>query len=281
MQNHSSIHLTVQSQTLISQDGTTINYQTRGSGPAVILIPGALSVAANYAALANALAERFTVHVLERRGRGLSGRQSEQYSIRKECEDVASLQEKTQAAYLFGHSYGGLIALEVGRNCTALSKIAVYEPGVSINGSIPMSWIPTYQAQLAKKKFLDAFITFALATGPEGTEKTPPWLMKAILAFTLPGHERRQICDLLPANLLEHKEVGRLDNSYKNYQEIPAEVLLMYGGKSSSAIKHTTKLLAQVIPNAKVRAFTKLDHFGPDKKAPDEIAQALRDHFLE
>jgi pimeloyl-ACP methyl ester carboxylesterase len=73
-------------------------------------------MAADYAAFARALAERFTVHTIERRGRGESGPQGDDYSIVKECEDVLAVRAATGASLLVGHSYGGLVALEVTRN---------------------------------------------------------------------------------------------------------------------------------------------------------------------
>lgn len=53
-----------------SRDGAEISYLSMGSGPSVLVIPGALSMAAGYVAFASALAEHFSVHVIERRGRG-------------------------------------------------------------------------------------------------------------------------------------------------------------------------------------------------------------------
>src|SRR2546423_15363504 len=112
---------------VFSRDGTKISYLTLGNGPSVIVIPGMLSMAADYAAFTRALAEHFTVHTIERRGRGESGPQGDDYSIVKECEDVLALRAETGASLLVGHSYGGLVALEVARNNTALTTIAVYE----------------------------------------------------------------------------------------------------------------------------------------------------------
>jgi len=86
--------------TMISPDGARISYLTMGTGPAVIVIPGALSVAADYTAFATALAEQFTVHIIERRGRGLSSPQGAAYSIDTEREDVLALQRKTGASFL-------------------------------------------------------------------------------------------------------------------------------------------------------------------------------------
>ena len=94
-------------QAVLSRDGATISYITLGSGPAALLIPGALSVAADYMRLASELAEHYTIHIIARRGRGLSSPQGAEYSMTKECEDVLAVQEQTGACLLIGHSFGG------------------------------------------------------------------------------------------------------------------------------------------------------------------------------
>ena len=119
--------------TVRSKDGTTISYLSLGTGPAVLVVPGVLSMASDYAAFTGALAEQFTVHTIERRGRGESGPQGDDYSMVKECEDVLALQQKTGASFLVGHSYGGLVALEVGRLNKAFTKIAYH---------VKEQWIP-------------------------------------------------------------------------------------------------------------------------------------------
>src|SRR5690349_12217289 len=83
---------------VLSQDGAKISYLTMGSGPSVVVIPGALSTAADYAAFANALAAHFTVYITERRGRAGSSPQGDDYSMIKECEDVCALLQKTGAS---------------------------------------------------------------------------------------------------------------------------------------------------------------------------------------
>jgi pimeloyl-ACP methyl ester carboxylesterase len=267
---------------VVSQDGAKISYLTMGSGPAVIVIPGALSLAADYAAFGSALAERFTIHIIERRGRGLSSPQGAEYSIRKECEDVLALQRKTGASLLVGHSFGGLVALEVARSNPSLTRIAVYEPGVSIDGSIPMGWMPRYRQKLAEQKYLDAFVEFNIGFGPERMRKIPRWYVKLLLPFIISPHERKQRLGLLQESLREHQEVARLDNSYENYRAITADVLLMYGGKVyGSWVPRAMERLAAVLPRSETQEFPKLDHFGIDKKAPREVAQAVSAYFLK
>src|SRR6266542_259671 len=77
---------------VVSADGTEIAYRTVGKGPAVLVVPGALAVATDFDAFARELAHRFTVHTIERRGHGESGPQGDDYSIERECEDLAALQ---------------------------------------------------------------------------------------------------------------------------------------------------------------------------------------------
>ena len=159
---------------ITTADGATIAYYTIGNGPSIIVIPGVLSIANDYSAFANALADAFTVHTVERRGRGKSSPQEDSYSMANECADVLALQKRTQASYIFGHSYGGLIALETARNNSSLKKVMVYEPGVSINGSISVEWASNYENQLAQNKPLDAFVDFSIAMAPGAARNTPP-----------------------------------------------------------------------------------------------------------
>ena len=267
---------------VFSKDGTRISYLSTGTGPSVLVIPGVLSMAADYTAFARALAEHFAVHTIERRGRGESGPQGDEYSIVKECEDVLALQAKTGASLLVGHSYGGLVALEVARSNKALTRIAVYEPGVSIEGSMSINWMPAYEKKLAEKKDFDALVEFALGIGPEHLRKTPHFLMKLGLLLFRSSHERQQMLGLLHANVREWREIARLDSSYENYREITAGVLLMYGGKSDSkAVNLAMEQLAAILPHSETKEFPKLDHFGIERTAPREVAKAVSDYFLK
>ena len=269
--------------TVLSKDGTRIAYLSVGAGPAVLVLPGILSMASDYAAFARALAEHFTVHAIERRGRGESGPQGDDYSIVKECEDVLALQAATGASLLVGHSYGGLIALEVARHTTAFTKIAVYEPGVSIDGSMPMDWVPGYEKKLAEHKDLDALVEFTLADAPAPLSKMPPWLMKLgwrLLFIRYP--QSRQMLGLLQQNVREWREIARLDSRYEHYREIAAGVLLMYGGKSkSTAVTLAMEQLAAILPHSETKEFPTLDHFGIERTAPREVAKAVSDYFLK
>src|SRR5450631_2882100 len=74
-----------------SQDGTTIGYRQLGHGPGLLLVHGGMMTSQNFLKLATALSNEFTVYVYDRRGRGLSGSYGENYSMKKECEDLDAL----------------------------------------------------------------------------------------------------------------------------------------------------------------------------------------------
>jgi len=269
--------------TVLSKDGTKIAYLSTGGGPAILVLPGVLSMASDYAAFACALGKRFTVHIIERRGRGESGSQGDDYSILKECEDVLAVQRETGARLLVGHSYGGLVALEVSRNNTVFSRVAVYEPGVSIDGSMPVHWMAGYEKKLAEKKNLDALVEFTIADAPARLAKLPPWLMKLFLRISfIRFPESRQMLNLLQQNMREWKEIARLDSTYENYRQVTAGVLLMYGGRSdSAAVDLVVTRLPSVFPSFEVKEFHRLDHFGIERTAPHEVARVVGDYFLK
>jgi pimeloyl-ACP methyl ester carboxylesterase len=268
---------------LTSADGSTIGYSSVGGGPSVIVVPGALSTAATYGEFARQLAgSGFLVHVIERRGRGASGPQRDDYGIAKERDDVLALQERTRASYLVGHSYGGLIALEAARGNSAFAKVAVYEPGVSIGGSIPVNWISLFEQRLAAGQPLDALAVFSLAAGPARARRTPRWLMRLLLPHVVGKEALAELLDLLPTTIREHRELARLDGSVVSYREISASVLLMSGGRSGlSWVETAFSALTETLPRSERLEFAKLDHFGIDKRAPAEVAKAVAGYFLK
>ena len=271
------------SRTTSSRDGIIVSYLSVGNGPGVIVVPGVLSMASDYSAFAAALANKFAVHTLERRGRGRSGPQGDDYSIQKEIDDVLALQQETGASFIAGHSYGGLIALEASRNNSAFKKIAVYEPGVSIDGSMPVYWMPGYEKKLKENRNFDAFVEFALADAPAHLAKLPPWLMKLLLRFYFVRHpDAKNMLRLLHQNLNEWRQITRLDNHYTYYREVTAPVLLLYGGRSDSkAVDLVIERIPAVIPHCEIKEFPKLDHFGIERTAPKEVAKFISDYFLK
>jgi len=89
--------------------------------------------------LAAALADAFTVYVPDRRGRGISGPYSKEYSIQCDIADMNALLTKTGAHNVFGVSSGADIWLEAALSLPAIQKAALYEPALFSDAAEPPS----------------------------------------------------------------------------------------------------------------------------------------------
>ena len=265
-----------------SADGTTIGYETLGRGDAVLVVGGAWRAADDYLALARALASTFTVHVIDRPGRGRSGPQGPAYSIEREVEDLLAVQARTEARIVFGHSFGGLVALETARRSAGFTDVIVYEPGVSIGGSIPVAWMAPYQDRLVAGDRRGAFATMVRGAGaaPPVIERLPLWYLKLVLRAVVRGSEWRRTDSLLEVSLAEHGQVAAVDDGNADrFRAITARTLLLGGGKSRP--RFTSALfeqLAAAIPNATAELLPGLDHLGPEK-APEVVAERIREYL--
>jgi pimeloyl-ACP methyl ester carboxylesterase len=266
-----------------SRDGTGISYQTLGAGEGLLVVGGALRSGRDYLPLARALAGSNEIHVIDRRGRGRSGPQGERYGVEREVEDLLAIQAQTGAAAVFGHSYGGLIALEAARQSPVFSDVIVYEPGVSVGGSIPSTWTARYRELLTAGDTRGAFATMVRESGfaPAPLSRMPLGYVKLVLRLVIRSQQWRGIEPYLATSLAEHEEVTAVDDgSVERYRTISARVLLLGGRKSPSFI--TTELfgrLDRVIPNSTGELIEGLDHTAPDEKAPDVVAARVRRHL--
>jgi pimeloyl-ACP methyl ester carboxylesterase len=115
-------------ETLTAPDGTTIAYQVTGTGPALVLVVGAFCDRTSTADLTALLADDHTVYEYDRRGRGASG-DTGPYAPQREVEDLTALIAATGGTpYVYGHSSGGIIALEAAAAGAPMRALVVYEP---------------------------------------------------------------------------------------------------------------------------------------------------------
>src|SRR3989304_3625235 len=91
---------------MTSKDGTQIAYDRQGTGPAVILVEGALGQRSSGAPLAELLKPHFMVYTYDRRGRGDST-DSKPFAVEREIEDIEALvNDAGGSAFLYGISSG-------------------------------------------------------------------------------------------------------------------------------------------------------------------------------
>jgi pimeloyl-ACP methyl ester carboxylesterase len=268
-----------------SIDGTAIAYQTVGAGEGLLVLGGAWRSGRDYLCLAESLSGLYSVHVIDRRGRGESGPQGASYGMDREVEDLLAAQGQTGARIVFGHSYGGLIALEAARHTAVFSDVVVYEPGVSISGSIPLGWMDRYRERLAADDPRGAFAAMVRGAGgvPRALERMPLWYVKLLLRVFIKQRKWRQIQPVLEAGLAEHEEVRALDQpSVERYGTITANVLLLGGGeRRPSTTNDVFDRLTAAIPNCSSELIDGLDHTAPDEGAPSIVAERVLRHLRQ
>ncbi|SFO99504.1 Alpha/beta hydrolase family protein [Amycolatopsis arida] len=175
-----------------SKDGTPIAYERQGSGPAVVLVTGALDDGSENAPLATELAGSFTVFNYARRGRGASG-DTPPYAVAREIEDLAALIGAAGGPVrLYGVSTGGALALEAVAAGLPVDRIAVYELPYSLDAP-PGHWrdyVVRLRETLAEGRRGDALELFMRLAGSSDEDivaarTSPMWPDLETLAHTL------------------------------------------------------------------------------------------------
>lgn len=103
---------------ILEVPGAQLAYETRGSGPLLLLIPGATGMAASFTMVAEQLAAHYTVLTYDRRGFSrshLDGPQDKAHRLETDADDVRRLIEHLgdEPATVFGSSSGAIVALAV------------------------------------------------------------------------------------------------------------------------------------------------------------------------
>lgn len=277
--------------TVTSRDGTVIAYRQIGRGPGLVILHGAMETGLSHLQLAEALASSFTVYLPDRRGRGLSGPSGPDYGMRKEVEDVDALLAATGAHAVMGVSAGALIALRAALELPAIRKAAIFEPPLSINGSVDMRWLPELDRELALGKLDAALVTGMLGAqmGPAFMRKLPRGLLELMTRQMMASEQKKAkpgdvtMRALAPTLRSDFQLVGELADTLDDYRAIPGDVLLLGGSKSPAYLQQAVNALTQTLPGARRVVFAGLDHSatGPREMGgkPELVAQTLRDFF--
>jgi pimeloyl-ACP methyl ester carboxylesterase len=271
----------VSNSSTVSEDGTVIAFHSVGCGPGLVIVGGVLSDGSDYLRLAEALADSYTVHVMERRGRPGSGPQRSGHSIDDECADLVAVATATGSRAAFGHSFGGLVALETARRQPIYDELFVYEPGVPLRGQLTAGWLDGYQQRLEAGDRRGAFAWMVKHAGfaPRALAVMPEWYVGLMLRLAMRGPKWERRDHLLEANLVEHRLQATLDTPGPDrFATITARTVLMGGDMSPDAIGGPLlHELASVIKNSTVVILPGLGYTAPADR-PDRIATTLLAH---
>jgi len=242
-----------------SPDGTEIAYDKQGTGPAIVVVDGALTTRRSgaKAELIALLEPWLTVLTYDRRGRGQSG-DTQPYAVAREIEDVAAvIGAAGGSATLYGHSSGACLALEaaLALGPGQVSKLAMYEAPYDDDPAVSEAWhtyLSDMMASLKAGRPGDAAALFMAFVGTpaeqiEGMRQAPFWLDIEAVAPTL---------------AYDHADLLGTDRSVPVERAAGVDVptLVMHGGDGAPFMAQTASTLQKAIPGAMLRTLAGEGH---------------------
>ncbi|WP_112241745.1 alpha/beta fold hydrolase [Kribbella monticola] len=252
---------------VISPDGTSIAYDRYGNGPGLILISGAFTDRSYYVPLATELASSFTVITYDRRGRGDST-DTTPYSVEREVEDLAALQEATGAVFASADSSGVMVLLRAMAAGVGFEKLSVMEPPFRVEGAPPapdryLERLQEFVAAGSPGGAAELFMVEAVGQPQElvdGFKNTPMWKSLEAMAPTLIYDALQMGDSAVPVDLLA---------------SIQVETLALHSTSSPDWLQRSVRETAAALPRAKLLGLPGEFHQVP----PQVLAPALTDFF--
>ncbi|WP_127360387.1 alpha/beta fold hydrolase [Actinacidiphila soli] len=253
-----------------SADGTTIAYERTGSGPALVLVDGAMCyrAAGPMRPLAALLHDSFTVYTYDRRGRGESS-DTPPYAVAREVEDLQALIVQAGGeAYVYAISSGAAIALATAAAGPGVTKLALYEPPFMAeveDGSRIKQYTQRLSELLAAGRKGDAVALFMTNVGipaeaVAGMRAQPGWGTFEVIAPTL-AYDDQVLGD------------GSVPRDLASTIAVPA--LVLAGGAGPQSLQQAAKATADALPTAEHRTLDGQTH----DVAPDALAPVLVEFF--
>jgi pimeloyl-ACP methyl ester carboxylesterase len=256
--------------TVTSKDGTSIAYESVGSGPPLVLVDGAMCYrdSGPMRPMAEALKDTYTVYLYDRRGRGESGN-TLPFAAEREVEDLDALIDAAGGSvYLYGASSGGAIALETANaHPEKVRKLMIYEMPIIVDDSRkPIT--AEYQRGIAEDTAAGrngaAVKKFMRSVG------VPPFFL-----FIMPlmmGKVWKKLTAIAPTLNNDFAFVGQYQQGKPlpagKWQDVKAPVLVGDGGKSPQWMRNGQAALARNL-HAEYRTLDGQTHFvKPEPQAP-------------
>ncbi len=199
------------------------------------------------------LERHFTVHAMDRRGRGGSG-DGPRYALEREVEDVAAVADAiAEPVFVAGHSLGGLIALEAALHSRWIERVASYE-GVFLRGEelVSSDKIARCRDLLAASRTEELLVAF-LRDFVQMPERDLAYLRADSSAWKTRLANARTIPRELEAQREYRFDPGR-------FAGLETPVLLLVGEESPDRERRWADAVASGLPRAGVRLLEGQEH---------------------
>ena len=263
--------MSIMTEFVTSTDGTRVAYDRHGSGPAVILVGGAMQFRGfdpETVQLAADLAERgFTVLNYDRRGRGETS-SPPPYDLAGEIEDLRALVESVGGeAALYGSSSGGAICLAAAAAGVPVTKLVLWEVPLDAElGSSGAEDLAGLRAALASdnpEAPVEHFMRDMPPEWLEGSKRSPGWPTMVALGPSLaPDSEALAWTQSAPRRQL--------------FAAITVPVLVLIGTDTLPIFPPAADSLVETLPDARLARVAGAQHRWQPAALLDALTDFLR-----
>ncbi|MER7128008.1 alpha/beta fold hydrolase [Streptosporangium saharense] len=254
--------------TVISRDGTVIDHDRYGDGPAVVFVGGATQHRAidqhtGQVGLRLA-AEGFTAVDYDRRGRGRSG-DTAPWALEREVEDLAALIEAVGGtATVYSSSSGATVALAAADAGVGVTALALYEPPLmaGVDTSEHLTALRALLAEGGNDEAMHYNMTSVIgipAEIVEGMTRSPGWAEMVSVAPTL-------VYDVAAVH-----EINLDPDWAGRWSSVTVPTVVYSGDQTFPGLPEAADAVAAALPNATRRVLPGQGH-GP---APEAITPVL------
>jgi pimeloyl-ACP methyl ester carboxylesterase len=264
----------------VTLDGGEFELEVRGAGEPVVLVHGSHIADAFAPLLAEpALLERYRLISYHRRGFAGSPRPAGPLSIAQQAADCRTLMRSlgVEQAHVVGHSYGGVIALQLALDATeAVHSLALLEP--ALLRMVPSSQLlverlgPVAQMYAAgdKARAVDAFLEMVCGAG-----------YRAVLDRVVPGGFTQAMADADTFFRIEMPALQEWSFTREAAGRITQPVLAVLGADSDAvwpAAGEGHRLLREWLPQAEPLVVPDVTH-ALQMQNPRGVAEGLAAFF--
>lgn len=262
-----------------SVDGVDLGCYVEGAGPALLMMHG---VAIDHSCFDRArpeLAKHFTLYMMDRRGRGISG-DSPDWTLEREFDDVHAMieaiaREAGGPINVFAHSLGGLCALEAASRSNNVRRLFLYDPAIPKPPRAPALIAIAAKLQHIldttgdRELMIETHLLEWTKISPESLARQKAdkerWTRRLGWAHTIPREYKGA-------------EVFRADTD--RYRAIRGPTRVMVGEKSHEGLQVSARTVIEKVPGSDLIVFAGAAHYGFNT-APGDFASQLVSFFTE
>jgi pimeloyl-ACP methyl ester carboxylesterase len=257
----------------------SIEFDERGHGPAVVLVPGSCSTGAAWRPVIEQWHGNFRCVTTSLLGYGDTAerRIGPESEISHESEIVESvIRRAASPVHLVGHSFGGLVALDVAlrQQVPLLSLTIIEAPAAQL-----LRHAGEEQHYQAFRKMTAEYFAAFYRGDATAIETMIDFYGGAGTFASWPERVRDYALDTTEVNIRDWTNVYRFDLRPSRLATIDIPTLVLFGGKSHPAVQRANEIIGQCIAGATIVRVAGAAHFMISTN-PGVVARSIAPHVM-